>query len=162
LTASNNPPEEITPAVSYVLTSNRKEGQTDEKSVLSPEDYEEVKAMWKRYYKESPVPANPAYADRKSWLLHEKDHLDEVSLLLSSTDVKKKQEGLEKISETVPFILLGGFSDLELSVYFKARVQALKEVIDELGDSGPKKESETVVINTVPPGSLDKTLKASS
>lgn len=110
---------------------------------ISLEDYEEVKRMWLNHYRSAPVPVNETIKDRNGWLTHEQKKLETVSELISSQDPKVKEKGLERVSEILPFLLLGGFSDIEILTYLKAKQEAVKQVTDELGVASVTRE-ETV------------------
>ena len=112
-------------------------------STISLEDYEEVKRMWLNHYRSAPVPVNETIKDRNGWLAHEEKKLQEVSELISSQDAKVKEKGLEKVSEILPFLLLGGFSDAEILTYLKAKKEAARQVTDELVVASTTRE-ETV------------------
>ncbi len=92
------------------------------------EDYEEVKKMWLTHYREAPVPTTETIKSREQWVTEEIKKLTNISNLLSSADPKLKQQGLEKVSEILPFLLLGGFSDIETLTYLKAKLEAAKQV----------------------------------
>lgn len=92
------------------------------------EDYEEVKKMWLKHYREAPVPTTENIKNREQWVSEEIKKLTNISNLLSSSDPKLKQQGLEKVSELLPFLLLGGFSDIETLTYLKAKLEAAKQI----------------------------------
>lgn len=92
------------------------------------EDYEEVKKMWLKHYREAPVPTSENIKNREQWVSEEIKKLTNISNLLSSSEPKLKQQGLEKVSELLPFLLLGGFSDIETLTYLKAKLEAAKQI----------------------------------
>lgn len=96
------------------------------------EDYEEVKKMWLKHYREAPTPTAENIKNREQWIADEIKKLTNISNLLSSSDPKLKQQGLEKIAEMLPFLLLGGFSDIETLTYLKAKLEAAKQIETEL------------------------------
>lgn len=101
-------------------------------SQVSIEDYEEVKKMWIKHYREAPVPSSETITTRESWLSADIKKLTNMSDLLASSDPKLKQKGLEEVAELLPFLLLGGFSDVETLTYIKAKLEAAKQIQTEL------------------------------
>ncbi|MCL5798390.1 MAG: hypothetical protein M1366_06360 [Patescibacteria group bacterium] len=115
-------------------------GQTVE-SQVSVEDYEEVKKMWLKHYREAPIPTSETIKTRDEWLNEETKKLTNISNLLSSSDQKLKQKGLEEVAEILPFLLLGGFSDVETLTYLKAKLEAAKQIQTELEIEQKAKEA---------------------
>ena len=115
------------------------EGQKVETQV-SVEDYEEVKKMWLTHYREAPVPESDVIKTREQWIETEEKQLSNISNLLVSSDPKQKQKGLEQVAEILPFMLLGGFSDIEVLTYIKAKLEAIKQVQTELEITQKAKE----------------------
>lgn len=101
-------------------------------SQVSIEDYEEVKKMWIKHYREAPVPSSEMISSREGWLNADIKKLTNMSDLLASSDPKLKQKGLEEVAELLPFLLLGGFSDVETLTYIKAKLEAAKQIQTEL------------------------------
>jgi len=99
---------------------------------VSVEDYEEVKRMWLKHYREAPVPTSDIIKTREEWLEADSKKLTNVSNMLASSDPKVKQKGLAEVAELLPFLMLGGFSDLETLTYLKAKLEAAKQVQSEL------------------------------
>ncbi|MBI3379425.1 hypothetical protein HY029_01575 [Candidatus Gottesmanbacteria bacterium] len=110
------------------VTVAGKEVQTQ----VSVEDYEEVKKMWIKHYREAPVPTTDIITTRENWLSEDAKKLTNVSNMLASSDPKVKQKGLEEVAELLPFLMLGGFSDLETLTYLKAKLEAARQVQTEL------------------------------
>lgn len=98
---------------------------------ISLEDYEEVKKMWLKHYREAPIPISETIKTRTDWLTMEEKKLQNTLELLNSTDKKKKQQGLSQVAEILPFMLLGGFSQSEILTYLKAKYEAVKLVTAE-------------------------------
>lgn len=107
---------------------------------VSVEDYEEVKKMWLKHYREAPVPTTDVIKTREEWLAGDAKRLTNVSNMLASSDPKVKQKGLEEVAELLPFLMLGGFSDLETLTYLKAKLEAAKQVQSELEIAEKAKE----------------------
>lgn len=120
-----------------VTTMNIPVGSKKVATQVAVEDYEEVKKMWLKHYREAPAPAN---IERSSWLSEEIKKLSNISNLLASSDPKLKQKGLESVAEILPFLLLGGFSDVETLAYLKAKQEAANQIETELGILSKAKE----------------------
>lgn len=101
-------------------------------SQVSIEDYEEVKKMWIKHYREAPVPTTETISSREEWLSTDIKKLTNISDLLAGSDSKLRQKGLEEVAELLPFLLLGGFSDVETLTYIKAKLEAAKQIQSEL------------------------------
>lgn len=99
---------------------------------VSVEDYEEVKKMWIKHYREAPVPTSDTVKTRNQWTEADIKKLTNVSNMLGSSDPKIKQKGLEEVAEILPFLMLGGFTDLETLTYLKAKLEAARQVQTEL------------------------------
>jgi hypothetical protein len=104
------------------------------------EDYEEVKKMWLKHYREAPIPVTETIQNRREWLEEESKKLTNISNLLASSDPALKNKGFEQVAELLPFLLLGGFSDVETITYLKAKVEAAKQTSEELEAAEKVKE----------------------
>lgn len=110
---------------------------------ISVEDYEEVKKMWLKHYREAPIPESETIKNRTQWLKEEEIKLINVLNLLSHHDPKMRQQGLEEVSNILPFMLLGGFTETEVLAYIKAKLEATKQTQEELNVAAKvKKETE--------------------
>ena len=107
---------------------------------ISIEEYEEVKKMWLSHYEKSPVPVSATIKNRQEWITEEEKKLTNISHLLTSSDPKLRQQGLEDVAEILPFMLLGGFSDAEVLAYIKAKLEAAKQMKTQLAGEEKAKE----------------------
>lgn len=98
---------------------------------VSKDDYEAVKNMWKENYHNLEVPQGMA-GTRQDWIKDDISKIDNIVGLLSSSDQDKVQEGMQQVSDILPFLLVGGFSQTEIVAYLKAKQDAAKEVSQEL------------------------------
>lgn len=105
---------------------------------VSLEDYEAVRKMWQENYSGMDVPEG--ITDRKAWISSEISDVDNILALLTSGDTEKMQEGMQQVGNVLPFLLLGGFSQEEIVSYLKAKKEAGKAVIEEIG-----KDDDTLV-----------------
>ncbi|MBI2612072.1 oligosaccharide repeat unit polymerase [Candidatus Gottesmanbacteria bacterium] len=100
-------------------------------STVSLEDYEEVKKMWLNHYREAPVPVSGKVKDREQWLGEDMKKLTNAINLLTSSNPQMRQKGLEEVSQLLPFLLLGGFSEVETVTYLRAKLEAAKQAMAE-------------------------------
>jgi len=99
---------------------------------VSVEDYEEVKKMWLKHYREAPVATSETVKTREEWVAQDAKKLTNISNMLASSDPILKQKGLAEVAEILPFLMLGGFSDIETLTYLKAKLEAAKQIQTEL------------------------------
>lgn len=109
---------------------------------VSLEDYEAVRKMWQENYKDMDVPEG--LNDRKEWISEDIKDIDNILSLLTSGDNEKIQQGMEEVGNVLPFLLLGGFSQDEIVSYLKAKQEAGKSIIEEIG----KDEDTLVTVET--------------
>lgn len=107
---------------------------------VSVEEYEEVKKMWLNHYREAPVPVTDKIKDRTKWLTEDIKSLTNTVNLLSSANPAQKQKGLEEVAAILPFLLLGGFSEVETVMYLRAKLEAAKQAQSELEVAEKAKE----------------------
>lgn len=112
---------------------------------VSMDDYEAIKEMWIDNYKKQEVPVvnQGIQRERKDWINEDKDSITETINLLSSSDQSKVKKGMEMVGNILPFLLIGGFSQTEVIAYLKAKLQAAKTVLSEIGIK--EEEEETTV-----------------
>jgi hypothetical protein len=108
---------------------------------VSFDDYEAVKSLWEENYQQIDVPAK--YMNRKAWIEDDGTTVSQVVTLLSSPDPMKVREGLSSVSNILPFLLIGGFSQTEVIAYLKAKGAAGKLALEELAKK--EEEQETLV-----------------
>ena len=107
---------------------------------VSIDDYESVKKIWQENYLklEPPKSIEGKQRNRKDWVLNDIDKISETINMLVSTDPQNISKGMETVGAILPFLLIGGFAQTEVIAYLKAKLEAAKSVIEELG----KKEEE--------------------
>ncbi len=112
---------------------------------VSIEDYEAVRQMWADNYTNMDVPEtlDGRISDRKSWLISDIEDIAETISLLSSQDQLQVSQGMQRVSGILPFLLIGGFSQSEIVAYLKAKAQAAKEVLANLGKQ--EEEEDTLL-----------------
>ena len=130
--------------------------------MVTVEDYEEVKKMWTNHYQEGEVPVSENVKNRVDWLTKDIKKLTNALNLLTSTTEENKQKGIEEVANILPFLLLGGFSDLETVTYLKAKLEAAKhtlEIIQKEEEIKAKAKEEDEDLVTVPAAEKEEKLK---
>lgn len=112
-------------------------------STVSLEDYEEVKKMWLTHYRSAPVPVSEKIKERDQWMSEDVTKLTNAINLLSSSNPQMRQKGLEEVATLLPFLLLGGYSDVETVTYLRAKLEAAKQAVSEL-EAAEKAKKEKV------------------
>ncbi|MBA3723542.1 MAG: hypothetical protein H0W89_01460 [Candidatus Levybacteria bacterium] len=110
---------------------------------VSDADYEEVKKMWEENYRTLPVPVEfgSEATGRVAWIQSDVKVVAETIEQLMSPETEKQQLGMQKVSEIMPMLMLGGFSSLEIIGYLKAKTEAGTNVIAELQKEEEGKET---------------------
>lgn len=110
------------------------------------DDYEAVRKMWvENYQKLDPPKANGVPKPRKDWVKDDIANITNVISLLTSQDSKAKKEGMDKVANILPFLLIGGFSQTEVIAYLKSKLEAAKSVSAELAK---KDDEEATTLDT--------------
>lgn len=128
---SNLPDDEVVPAA-------------NDMQAISDDDYTEVKNLWIENYRNLPVPAEYGSQDsgRIAWITADVKNIEETIALLNEPDTEKQKEGMQRVSEILPMLMLGGFSQNEIIGYLKAKVEAGQIVSAEL----QKEDEEHVTV----------------
>jgi len=105
------------------------------------EEYEEVKKMWIKHYREADVPVSEKIKDRDTWLQTDLAEITNTIELLISQKTEEKQQGYDQVAAILPFLLLGGFSEKQTVTYLKAKLEAAKMVLEELERTEKIKET---------------------
>ncbi len=112
------------------------------------DDYEEVKKTWEENYRNLEAPEGPGGQPqtRSQWLKAEVAQIPTIIDMLLSGDPQIQQQGMQKVSQVLPFLLLGGFSKAEIVSYLKAKLEAAKTVLTEtLATEKKQDEADTLV-----------------
>ena len=114
---------------------------------VSIDDYESVKKIWQENYLklEPPKSIEGKQRNRKDWVLNDIDKISETINMLVSTDPQNISKGMETVGAILPFLLIGGFAQTEVIAYLKAKLEAAKSIIEELGK---KEEEESTMLGT--------------
>lgn len=108
---------------------------------VSLDDYEAVKKMWTENYHNLETPAG--VTDRTAWVKEDVTQVAEAINLLTSTDPRQVEEGMQQVSNILPFLMIGGFSQSEMIAYLKAKQEAGKSVLEEIEKT--RQDEETMV-----------------
>jgi hypothetical protein len=109
---------------------------------VSLDDYEAIKSMWTENYQTMDVPQSiHGQMSRKDWVSDDINEITTTINLLSSSDVTRQQEGMKQVSNILPFLMIGGFSQNEIVSYLKAKLEAAKAVKAELMKKETDEES---------------------
>lgn len=109
---------------------------------VSLDDYEAVKKMWSENYQKLDVPVSMTGShDRKAWVKDDIRQISDTINLLSSTDPKQVEEGMQEVSNILPFLLMGGFSQAEIIAYLKAKQEAGKSVLEDLEKTSTEEDT---------------------
>ncbi len=107
---------------------------TSRLQAVKPEEYEEVRELWQKAYKQYLVP--PEFTEdtkgRSEWINKDITEIEQTINLLNSTDPEKKNEGVEKVSSILPFLLLGGYSFNEINGYLKVKLEAAQYALKDV------------------------------
>jgi hypothetical protein len=137
--------QEKTQAASVSATAKLKSGvlpQVNRIQQVSLDDYEAVKKMWADNYKNLEVPNSQQ--TRKQWIDQDISSIQETISLLSSANPQDVERGMQQVSDILPFLLIGGFSQTEIIAYLKAKLEAGKGVLESVSD---KEEEEDTLLN---------------
>lgn len=102
------------------------------KATVSLQDYEDVKSMWLNHYRQSETPLSEKIRSREDWLEADVKGLTNALNLLTSASKENREKGHEQVADILPFLLLGGFSEIETITYLKAKLEAAKQIQTEL------------------------------
>jgi hypothetical protein len=119
--------------------------ETNRIQSVNVDDYEAVKQIWKDSYKTVAYPQiDGKLTDRKQWIEKDMTDITNTISMLSNTDKEKQQLGMKKVSEILPFLLIGGFSQTEVVTYLKAKLEAAKDVTNDIAQ---KEQEEGSVLD---------------
>jgi hypothetical protein len=125
--------------------------ENNEVQQVNLDDYEEVKKTWEENYRNLETPEGPGGQPqtRSQWLKAEVAQIPQIIDMLLSGDPQIQQQGMQKVSQVLPFLLLGGFSKAEIVSYLKAKLEAAKTVMSEVLQVEKKQdEADTMVSRT--------------
>lgn len=109
---------------------------------VSLDDYEAVRKLWKDNYQNLDVPQSLAgERTRRQWISGDITDIQQTISLLTSNNAEEVEEGMQKVSEILPFLLMGGFSQTEIIAYLKAKMEAGKGVLEELEKTASEEDT---------------------
>lgn len=99
---------------------------------ISLEDYEEVKKMWISQYEKGEVPTTENISTREEWVNKDVVFVTNTLNKLLSANEEMKQQGLDDLGYILPIFLINNLKGEELIVYLKAKVEAAKQVAEQI------------------------------
>lgn len=136
--------QEKSQSATFSATAKLKTGvlpQVNRIQQVSLDDYEAVKKMWTDNYKNLEVPNSQQ--TRKQWIDEDIASINETISLLSSANPQDVEKGMQEVSDILPFLLIGGFSQTEIIAYLKAKMEAGKDVVENVSEK--EEEEETLL-----------------
>lgn len=112
---------------------------------VSLDDYEAVKKMWTENYENLEVPGVEGASARSAWIKDDIKQITETIDLLTSSDPEQVKAGMDKVSDILPFLLIGGFSEGEITSYLKAKLEAAKGVLSQVEKTVSQEDTEVFV-----------------
>ncbi|MEN9407256.1 MAG: hypothetical protein RLZZ455_472 [Candidatus Parcubacteria bacterium] len=113
---------------------------------VSLDDYEAVKKMWTENYQN--LETTESLGDqvaKKDWIQDDIAQISDTIALLSSENAEKVEEGMQKVSDILPFLLVGGFSQSEIVAYLKAKQAAAKDVLSDIEKQSNDEDTKIIV-----------------
>jgi hypothetical protein len=119
---------------------------------VSLEDYEALKKLWVENYRTLDVPSSiddTHEKTREEWIQDDIDRITKTINLLLSPNQEDNEAGMDSLSSILPFLLIGGFSKEEIQAYLKAKLEAAKNVLEDLHREKTKNE-DTMLLRDKP------------
>jgi hypothetical protein len=133
---------------SGVATAGTKLPTANRIQEVSLDDYEAVKKMWTENYQNLQTDTNTTDQETKRMSIADDiKQIQETIDLLSSSDEEKIEEGMQHVSDILPFLLIGGFSQSEIVAYLRAKMEAGKIVLSDI-DKTKSDEDTKISIET--------------
>lgn len=99
---------------------------------ISIEDYEQVKKMWQQQYEKGEVPVTENITSRAQWVEQDTVFITNTLNKILSTEETLRMQGLEDIAYILPVFLINNLKGEELVVYLKAKLEAAKNVQNQI------------------------------
>lgn len=99
--------------------------------VVSDDDFEEVRVIWKENYLDRDASGNAVEAQIE-FVKKEMETTAELMKLLTSSKPEDKDNALRSLVTILPMILIGGFTEEQIIKYLEVKSQAAKEALDIL------------------------------
>ena len=124
---------------------------------VSKEEFDEVKSLWKENYTNLEVPQGMA-GTRADWIKDDIAKIDSTVGLLTSDNPENVKKGVDEVSNILPFLLMGGYSQTEIVAYLNAKQEAAKEVLQDI----TTEEESKVSVSTNEQATAVKTMSVSA
>lgn len=133
---------------------------------VSKEEFDEVKSLWKENYTNLEVPQGMA-GTRADWIKDDIAKIDSTVGLLTSDNPENVKKGVDEVSNILPFLLMGGYSQTEIVAYLNAKQEAAKEVLQDITTEEESKVSvstneQTTAVKTMSVSATDMTSTTSA
>lgn len=123
---------------------------------VSSEDYKAVKDMWKENYRNLEVPEGMS-GTRVDWVKEDMSKIEAIIALLNSKDEEQVNQGMNQVASILPFLLVGGFSQAEITSYLSAKLEAARDIAAEIVQD----EDDKVSVNVKKTATTSQTMTAS-
>lgn len=121
--------------------------KTNRLQKVTPEEYAAARDLWEKAYRQYFVPQG--YSEdvkgRIEWISGDIKDIDETINLFSSDDQDKKDEGMRKVANILPFLVLGGFTQEEMLTYLRTKLMAAQSALKYIQDE--EEDSVQVAVN---------------
>lgn len=118
------------------------------------DDFQKTKQQWLKFYKETPVPTSDTIKNRADWIREQVKDQEKALAQISTGDFEQKSKALHRLQKILPFLLMGNYSLLDITLYLKAKISAaytiLKEVEDEQNKQTEPQEAKAQAMPEVP------------
>lgn len=96
------------------------------------DDFDKTKNQWIDYYKNTPVPITENIKNRADWIKEQIREQEELLKQISGGDFEKRKQALSRLEKIMPFLMLGHYSLLDVTIYLKAKIAAANQVLNEI------------------------------
>lgn len=170
--------EKTTPEIAEKAVSEHIQAITSINKEISPkitvptsvpiEEYEQTKSMWINHYENSEIPVTENISSRREWLQTDVVTITNLLNKLTSENEEIRLQGLEEVGYILPIFMINKLSGDELVVYLKAKLEAAKQVKNDLDkedeikaklEKESDKESDKVKIEVDRKGEEEKALE---
>jgi len=111
-------------------------------------DFAKTKAHWVAYYRDTPVPTSDKISGRADWIKEQIKEQEPLLKDITEGDYEKRDKALNRLQKILPFLLLGNYSLLDITLYLKAKIAAARTVLEELEHPSAKNTQSTPEKNT--------------
>jgi len=110
-------------------------------------EFNKTVEIWQDHYINTPFTPSPKFNDKNSWLEGEATKLDELLNNLLSPQPEIRQKALDEVKTIMPFLLIGGYSMIDIAKYLLAKLKAAKNVIGHKTTNASQVEDKEEVVD---------------